>query len=96
MAKFQQGNPGGPGRPRKAIEDKYLKSFYSIVKLSDWKDIVDKAREQAKRGDPKARQWLAEYMIGKPLQPIDMDHSGDIRFIVEYADGLQDKTTQST
>jgi hypothetical protein len=94
---FQPGQSGNPkGRARKPYEEKYLKAFYSIVKVDDWKEIVDKAREQAKRGDPKARQWLADYMIGKPAQPIDMEHGGDIRFIVEYADGLQDKTTQST
>ena len=69
--KFQPGNPGGPGRPKKAIEERYVKSLYSVLKQSDWKEIVEKAIAQAKRGDHQARKWLSDYALGTPIQRIE-------------------------
>jgi hypothetical protein len=68
--RFAPGNAGGPGRPRRAVEVEYLAALNEIVSLEDWKEIVRRAVESAKLGNPKARDWLAKYLvdgIGKPL-----------------------------
>jgi hypothetical protein len=66
--KFVAGNKASPGRPRKSVEERYLKKLSASVTLADWKDICKKAVTDAKRGDPRARQWISEYLLGKPLQ----------------------------
>lgn len=40
----------------------------SAVTFEDWKDIVKKAVSQSKRGNPQARKFLADYIIGPPKQ----------------------------
>lgn len=54
-----------PGRPRRAVEVEYLRALSDEVTTDDWKEIVAKAKEQAKAGDAKAREWLAGFVIGK-------------------------------
>jgi len=90
--KGQSGNPGG----RPAHQTKYLKSLVRLVKTDDWKQIVIKAIEQAKRGDTRAREWLANYCLGKPTQPVEGDFDAVMRFIVQYeTDGLHDNPTET-
>ena len=36
------------------------------VTLDDWRDVVKGAMQAAKEGDPAARSWLAQYLVGKP------------------------------
>jgi len=92
MAKFEKGNPGGPGRPRKAVEEKYLKKISSSVTLTEWREIVKKAVQQAQKGDARARQWLADYLVGKPVQGVELDQIGEILFRVEYANNSDNPT----
>lgn len=62
---FQPGHSiKSPGRPRRAIEVEYLKALSDEVSLDDWKEIVRAAKDAAKAGDAKAREWLASYVIG--------------------------------
>lgn len=70
--KFAKGNPGGPGRPKKEREIKYYELTLSVVSLTDWKEIVDKAVSQAKRGDAVARKWLADYLMGEPEKNVNL------------------------
>lgn len=60
---FAPGNPGGPGRPKRATETEYLLAISEVVTLDDWREIVARAVAQSKRGDPSARKWLAEYLL---------------------------------
>ena len=62
--KFAKGNPGGPGRPRRAIESQYLATLADAVGLDDWQEIVVRAIEDAKAGDKAAREWIAKYVLG--------------------------------
>jgi len=39
------------------------------LKASDWEAIVKKAIEQAKDGDSKARDWLAQFIFGGKTIP---------------------------
>lgn len=45
-------------RPDKKLYDAVLE-----VPAIDYKEIVDKAVQQAKNGNPKARQWLTELLL---------------------------------
>lgn len=63
---FARGNPGGPGRPARHVELEYTSAMYAACSLEDWHEIVSKAVADAKAGDPKARAWLASYLLGAP------------------------------
>ena len=70
---FAVGNPGGPGRPRRAVERDYLAAFGDALSLDDWRAIVGKAVADAKEGDAKAREWLSRYTLGeKPMTLMEL------------------------
>jgi len=66
--KFAKGNEGGPGRPKKEREERFYEITVTTVTLDDWRAIVAKAVTDAKRGDAVARKWLADYLVGPPVQ----------------------------
>lgn len=66
--RFRTRGPGGPGRPRRAVEADYLRALTAIVTPERWQQMVDRAVENAIAGDPKARQWLGERLLG-PARP---------------------------
>ena len=67
--KFVKGKSGNPsGRPKKEREERYYEILITTVTFERWKKIVSKASEQAERGDQAARKWLADYLIGPPVQ----------------------------
>ncbi len=71
--RFGFGNPGGPGRPRRAVERQYLAAFAGAVTLDDWRAIIGKAVAEAKAGDAKARDWLSKYLVGdEPLALVEL------------------------
>jgi hypothetical protein len=63
--RFKDGNPGGPGRPRRAIEREYLAALSDAISPDDWREVVARAVADAKKGDPVARTWLAKYVLGE-------------------------------
>ena len=75
--KFIPGHKGGPGRPSKAKEEKFYRTTLSAVSLADWREIVKKAVDQAKKGNPSARKWLSDYLIGPPQQKVDITTGGE-------------------
>ena len=64
--RFGDGNPGGPGRPRRAVEADYLRSLSDHCALEAWTGIVDRAVSDAENGDAKAREWIGRYVISAP------------------------------
>lgn len=62
--RFAAGNPGGPGRPRRAVELEYLAALGDELTLDSWREIVRRAVEDAKAGEPKAREWVTKYALG--------------------------------
>lgn len=62
---FLPGNPGGPGRPPRAVESDYLRILAETVTVDYWKQICERARDNALTGDAKARQWLSEHLLPK-------------------------------
>ncbi len=47
-------------------EGDYMGALLDAVSLADWREVVQGALEDAKGGDAQARNWLAQYLIGKP------------------------------
>jgi hypothetical protein len=55
--------------PRRAVERDYLAALADLVPLDTWREICQTTVEAAKAGDPKARDWLARYLLGpEPLK----------------------------
>jgi len=72
---FEKGHTGNPnGRPKRSTEEKYLAALSRRVTLKEWAKIVDVAVARAKAGDGQARQWISDYLMGKPVQRTE--HSG--------------------
>ena len=92
--RFVKGNGGGPGRPRRSTEEKDLNALTSRVTLKDWREIVDTAVSKAKRGDPRARQWLSDYLLGPPVQRLEHGGAdgGPVEIFVTYADAKRNPT----
>jgi hypothetical protein len=76
--RFVKGNGGGPGRPSKKKEERFYEVTISSISLKDWREIIKKAKEQAKRGDSTARKFLADYLIGPPQQRLDVTSGGEV------------------
>ena len=82
--KGQTGNP--KGRPRKEREVEYYRVLQFRCTIEDWQAIIDKAVADAKRGDAVARKWLADYLIGPPVERKEVtgDSGGPIVLKVVY------------
>jgi len=72
---FVKGNKAGRGRPRREIEEDYLKAISEEISKADWRAIIRKAAAQAKKGCPKARVWLSDYLVGKATAYVQADVS---------------------
>lgn len=77
--RFANGNPGGPGRPKRSTENDYLAVLRDTVSLDDWRDVVARALLDAKAGDTAARTWLTKYLVGE--RPPDLS---DLAAAEEY------------
>jgi len=87
---FVKGQVANPkGRPKKAVEERYLKSLFSVLSQSDWKEIVEKAVWQAKRGDSQARKWLSDYALGTPVQRIEQTGIGGGPIVTQIISGVE-------
>jgi len=62
--RFAPGNGGGPGRPPRPVELHYLRAISDACPLETWQEIVKRAVDLAKTGDPQARAWLSKYLCG--------------------------------
>lgn len=75
---FAKGNKGGPGRPKRSREERYLARLSKRCTLKQWEKIVDTAIARAKAGDARARQWLSDYLLGKPAQEVKVEAVTDL------------------
>jgi len=86
--RFAKGHKGGPGRPKRSVEEKYLAALYRRVSIKDWNTIIDSAVARAKAGDSTARQWLSDYLLGKPVQRQEISGpDGGPVVVVNWDDG---------
>lgn len=89
--KFTKGSDGGPGRPKRVPEGTFMEVLTGAVTPGRWLTIVEKAIQQAERGDPVARKWLADYLIGSPIQKIaPTDPTGENQYMQAEIDDLID------
>jgi hypothetical protein len=82
---FVKGHEKIGGRKTRKVEEDYLALFRSSVSPEDWGAIIARAVSDAKRGDGVARKFIADYMIGVPVQKIDAKVTGDI--VVDWGSG---------
>jgi hypothetical protein len=75
--RFLPGNKFAKGRPPKKYEIELYESFNKVVTKEDWEEIIRIAVKQAKRGDKWARDFLADRVLGKPMQSIDIHAIAD-------------------
>lgn len=47
-------------------EGDYMGVLLDTVTLNDWRSVVNGALQAAKSGDPQARNWMAQYLVGRP------------------------------
>ena len=47
-------------------ESDYLGVLLDAITLDDWREVINNAKTLAQGGDPQARAWLAQYLMGKP------------------------------
>ena len=48
-------------------EGDYMGVLLEAVTLDDWRAVVNSAKALAQGGDPQARAWLAQYLMGKAV-----------------------------
>jgi hypothetical protein len=70
---FVKGGVPGPGRPKVThSRSDYLVRLHDKMPMQTWDAILDKAIEQALEGDARARDWLTGYLVGRPLQAVEL------------------------
>lgn len=71
---FGKGNTlgvrGRSGRPKRKVEQKYLKALSNAVGPEEWQQIIEKAVAQAILGEWRARKWISDYLMGTPVKRI--------------------------
>ena len=78
---FVAGNKASPGRPPREREARYYDIMMTTCSFADWQKIIERAVQDAKRGDAVARKWLSDYLVGTAEQRLDITSGGE-RIIV--------------
>lgn len=66
MAKRKQTEYIQGHATHRRTEGDYMGVLLDAVTLDDWRGVVAGALRDAKGGDPQARNWLAQYLVGRP------------------------------
>jgi hypothetical protein len=66
MARKKQSYIKGTFTHRRSETD-YMGVLLDAVSLDDWRSVVATTVAAAKAGDPSARAWLGQYLVGKPV-----------------------------
>lgn len=93
--KFVKGQSGNPkGRAPKEREARYYEILMSTVTFEVWGEIVKKAAEQARKGDQAARKWLADYLVGPPVERKEITgaEGNAVEILVRYAESYSNDT----
>lgn len=84
-----KGHKGAGGRPARPKEEQYLTLMLKGCPPEDWEKIVSSAVTFAKAGDSQARQWLSNYILGKPVERHEITGADGerLKIEVEYVNG---------
>lgn len=77
--RFAKGNKVGPGRrPGTQVEMRiqYMTRLVETVPIERWQKVCEKAIIQAEEGDARARSFLANYLVGKPVTQVEISGPG--------------------
>jgi hypothetical protein len=74
---FAAGNAGGPGRPSRDVESRFLNVLSTCTTDEEWTKIVKVAIIQAQQGRAPARDWLSKYLLPKPEALWAAEQGGD-------------------
>lgn len=76
---FKKGHSvRSPGRPKAAVEVEYMNILKQGVTADDFRKIVNTAVSRAMAGDAKAREWIGNYTLGKPLTTIALQAADQV------------------
>jgi hypothetical protein len=84
MGKFQPGNPGGPGRPPKIVEEAKQSVLLRLFDEAAEIMVVKGQIKEAKKGNSVAATWLWDRKYGKVKDV--QEHSGGLTVRVVYVD----------
>lgn len=76
---FRKGNPGGPGRPPRKVEENCLAEFRRVCDPATFGKIVERVTALALSNDLRAIEILFKYAIPVPTQCIAVEASGGFR-----------------
>lgn len=91
--RFKAGNKAAVGHGPRQGPRSYLAILAKTVSQSDWKEICEKAVEQAKGGNRYAREWLADRLLGKAPQHVTVD-DGTQPTLEQYIDMAWDRVQE--
>ena len=87
LGRFTAGNPGGPGRPKRAVEEEYLRVLSE--KLSPMGEVLQELLEEDSwRSKAFAIELALHYGLGKPVQRVHQTGNG----LADILAMLSDKT----
>ena len=89
--RFLPGNAAGPGRPRREVEENYLRILSDTCTPDAWRGICKRAVIDALQGDARARDWISNYLIGKPPTVIDLS-AGDAVLLKQILEALEKRS----
>src|SRR5215207_2624672 len=70
--RFLEGTSAGPGRPPNPRKRQFTDALASRITAERWNEIVDRAVQDALNGDHRARVWLADHIMGKPANTLNL------------------------
>lgn len=88
--RFVKGHNGGPGRPKRTTEERYIKAMAQTVRIDDWKKIILTGISRAKAGDVGWARFIADYLMGKPVQRTEVTGKDGGPMIVNFTSNVND------
>src|SRR5262249_36931438 len=81
--RFDRGNQIGTGNPNARRIHENRKAVLEAVAPQDVVAIILKQVDLAKDGDTLAARFVADYVLGKPVQAVSLENEGDGTTIIQ-------------
>lgn len=74
QGRFVKGNKAAKGRRPQYVKEacNIRKILFESFSPEEWANIKKALYDRAMQGDPKALSLMFQYVLGKPVQPVDM------------------------